>query len=151
MRLLSLSTFFLAATMVLFTAEIMTGTFYLAALGFAALVTAFVAWIYEPSLWGATIIFAMASAVTVGIARRLRQRLQGDRADPLADMDRGGRVTIVESAEGRLRVRYRDSTWEAMWEGDGSPQVGQTAEIVARDGSRLRIRSTRLQHNQQQG
>jgi membrane protein implicated in regulation of membrane protease activity len=151
MRLLSLSTFFLATTMVLFIAEIMTGTFYLSALGFAALITAVVTWIYEPSLWGATVVFALASAVTVGIARRVRQRFQGERADPLADMDRGGSVTIVESDEGHLRVSYRDSTWEAIWEGRGSPRVGQKAEIVARDGSRLRIRSADLQLHQQQG
>jgi membrane protein implicated in regulation of membrane protease activity len=47
---------------------------------------------------------------------------------------------VAEAGGNRLKVRYRDSLWEAVWEGGGAPQVGQAAEVVARDGARLRIR-----------
>jgi membrane protein implicated in regulation of membrane protease activity len=66
--------------------------------------------------------------------------MQAGKDHVLVDTDKGSRVTVAETGERGVRVRYRDSLWEAVWEGASSPQVGQTAEIVARDGARLRIR-----------
>jgi membrane protein implicated in regulation of membrane protease activity len=131
---------FLGAGIVLVVLEMASLTFYLAALGFASLLTALVTWFYPAQGWQAAAVFAVASAVTLPLAHLLRHRMQGGRADPLADMDKGSRVTVAETGGDKLKVRYRDSLWEAVWEGGGAPQVGQPAEVVARDGARLRIR-----------
>ena len=131
---------FLGAGIVLIVLEMASLTFYLAALGFAALLTALVTWFYPMLDWQAAATFAVASAVSLPLAHLLRHRMQAGRPDPLGDMDAGGRVTVAEAGGQNLKVRYRDSLWEAVWEGSGAPQVGQPAEVVARDGARLRIR-----------
>ena len=131
---------FLGAGIVLIVLEMASLTFYLAALGFAALLTALVTWSYPMQDWQAAVVFALASVVSLPLAHVLRQRMQGVKADLLLDMDKGSRVTVAEAGAHTLKVRYRDSLWEAVWEGAGAPQVGQSAEVVARDGARLRIR-----------
>jgi membrane protein implicated in regulation of membrane protease activity len=131
---------FLGAGIVLIVLEMASLTFYLAALAFASLLAALITWLYPVQDWQAAAVFAVASAVTLPLAHLLRHRIQARNPDPLADMDKGGRVTIAEAGGHNLKVRYRDSLWEAVWEGAGVPQVGQSAEVVARDGARLRIR-----------
>jgi membrane protein implicated in regulation of membrane protease activity len=137
-----MSLMFLAAGILLAVAEMATVTFYLAALSFAALITALYTWLYASAWWQAAVVFALASVVMLPLAHLLRGAMQaGARNEHLSDMDRGGIVVIAEDAGGALRVKYRDSLWEADWEGAGRPEVGARAEVVARDGSRLRIRS----------
>jgi membrane protein implicated in regulation of membrane protease activity len=131
---------FFGAGIVLVVLEMASLTFYLAALGFAALLTSLVTWFYPVQDWQAAAVFAVASAVTLPLAHLLRHRMQGGKDDPLADMDKGGRVTVAETGGQNLKVRYRDSLWDAVWEGSGAPQVGQPAEVVAREGARLRVR-----------
>lgn len=131
---------FVAAGIILIVLEMVSLTFYMAALAFASLVTALVTWFYPSSPWQAALVFAVASVVALPLAHVLRHRMQGSKTDPLGDMDKGGQVTVAEAGAGVLRVRYRDSLWEAVWEGTGSPSVGQRGEITARDGSRLHIK-----------
>lgn len=133
---------FLAAGIILAIAEIASLTFYLAALSFAALVTALVTWLHPAEWWQAAIVFAIAAVIALPLAHLLRRHMQANRASAaLDDMDRGAAVTIAENAKGALRVQYRDSLWEAVWEGAGQPEVGVRAEIVAREGSRLRVKA----------
>jgi membrane protein implicated in regulation of membrane protease activity len=132
---------FLAAGIILIVLEMLSLTFYLAALAFAALVTALAVWLSPMEWWQATLVFAVASVIALPLAHQLRLRMQGSRTDPLADMDKGGTVTVVEDRNGVLKVKYRDSLWEAVWEGAGQPAVGQRAEISARDGARLRVKA----------
>ncbi|HEX4301000.1 MAG TPA: NfeD family protein [Gammaproteobacteria bacterium] len=131
---------FLAAGLILIVLEMASLTLYLGALGVAALLTAVITWFYPLENWQAALVFAVASAIMLPLAHLLRQRMQAGKDHVLVDTDKGSRVTVAETGERGVRVRYRDSLWEAAWEGAGSPQVGQTAEIVARDGARLRIR-----------
>jgi membrane protein implicated in regulation of membrane protease activity len=130
---------FLAAGIILAVAEMATLTFYLAALSFAALVTALYTWRFESPFWQAAVVFAAAAVIALPLAHLLRLRMQGSKADPLGDMDKGGTVTIEAEQGGVLKVKYRDSIWEAVWEGESRPVVGARAVIKARDGSRLRI------------
>lgn len=133
---------FLVAGIILAIVEIATLTFYLAALSFAALVAALAAWLFAIPWWQAAIVFAVAAVIALPLAHLLRRHLQANRASSaLDDMDRGATVTIAENAKGALRVQYRDSLWEAVWEGAGEPRVGNRARIVAREGSRLRIKA----------
>jgi len=136
-----MSLMFLAAGIVLAVAETATVTFYLAALSFAALVTAFYTWLYPSAWWQAAIVFALASVVAMPLAHLVRGVMQASQTNShLADMDRGGIVVVEEAGHGTLKVRYRDSLWEAVWDGEGAPEVGARAEVAARDGSQLRIR-----------
>ncbi|MGH8279144.1 MAG: NfeD family protein [Gammaproteobacteria bacterium] len=133
---------FLAAGIILAALEMATLTFYLAALSFAALVAALCDWLIALTWWQAAIVFAVAAVIALPLAHLLRRRLQANRASSaLDDMDRGAVVIIAEDHHGLLMVSYRDSLWEAVWEGSGKPPVGGRAEIVAREGSRLRIRA----------
>ena len=131
---------FLAAGIILIVLEMSTFTFYMAALAFAALVTSLATWLYPSNEWQAALVFAMAAVVALPLAHLLRHRMQGDKTDPLGDLDKGGVTIVAENAGGVLKVKYRDSLWEAVWEGSGTPSVGQRAEITARDGSRLRVK-----------
>ncbi len=132
---------FLAAGIILIVLEMASLTFYMAALAFASFVTALAAWFWPLEYWGAALVFAVGSAVALPLAHLLRHRLQARNPDQLLDMDKGSRVVVAAADPRGIKVKYRDSLWEAVWEGGGTPQVGQAAEVVARDGSRLRIKS----------
>ncbi|HET7923076.1 MAG TPA: NfeD family protein [Gammaproteobacteria bacterium] len=132
---------FLIAGILLAVIEIVTVTFYLAALAVAALLTALVVWLAEPSPLAAGFVFAVSALVSLLFAHRLRHRMQPRESDALADMDRGAEVRLEEVAGTALKVRYRDSLWEAVWEGPGEPAPGARAVISAREGSRLRVRA----------
>ncbi|HSN17103.1 MAG TPA: NfeD family protein [Gammaproteobacteria bacterium] len=131
---------FLAAGIILVVLEMVSLTFYMAALAFACFVTALITWFYPMEAWLAAVVFAVGSVVSLPLAHAVRHRIQGAHPDPLLDMDKGSVVTVAETTVQGLRVKYRDSLWEAAWEGSGSPSVGQRAEVVARDGARLRIK-----------
>ncbi len=132
---------FLAAGIILIVLEMASLTFYMAAVAFASLLTALILWVYPLGGWQAALVFAFASAVALPLAHLLRHRIQARNPDPLADMDKGAQVTVAEISSHGIRARYRDSLWEAAWEGAGSPSVGQRAEVVARDGALLRIKA----------
>ncbi|MGA9851999.1 MAG: NfeD family protein [Gammaproteobacteria bacterium] len=133
---------FLAAGIVLAVMEIATLTFYLAGLSFAAFATALYTWLYPSVWWQAAIVFAVAAVIALPLVHLLRRRMQASRTNSaLDDMDKGAVVTVAEETNGNLRVKYRDSLWEAVWEGGGQPKIGARAEVVARVGSRLRIKA----------
>jgi membrane protein implicated in regulation of membrane protease activity len=133
---------FLAAGIILAVVEMATLTFYLAGLSFAALATALYGWLYPSTWWQTAVVFAVAAIIALPLAHLLRRRMQVSRNNStLDDMDKGALVTVTEDNNGSLKVKYRDSLWEAVWEGSGRPNIGARAEVVARDGSRLRIKS----------
>jgi membrane protein implicated in regulation of membrane protease activity len=133
---------FLVAGIIMAVAEMATLTFYMAGLSFAALTTALYTWLYPAEWWQAAVVFAVAAVIALSLAHLLRRRMQASRTNSaLDDMDKGGVVTVVENNNGNLKVKYRDSLWEAVWEGGGQPQIGARAEVLAREGSRLRIKT----------
>ena len=77
-----------------------TVTFYLAALSFAALVTAFYTWLYESTWWQAAVIVALASVVALPLAHLVRRTMQASaRNEHLEDMDKGGIVVVAEAPD----------------------------------------------------
>lgn len=134
---------FLAVGIILVVLEMSTLTFYMAALAFAAFVTALVTWLHPANEWQAALVFAVAAIVALPLAHLLRRRIQGGKPDLLADMDKGGVAIVSDDQDGMLKVKYRDSIWEAVWEGAGRPSIGQRAEVTARDGAKLRIKPFR--------
>lgn len=132
---------FLAAGLILIVLEMATLTFYMAALGFAALVTSLYTWLSPSADWQAAVVFAIASIVALPLAHLLRTRMQHANPDKLTDMDKGALVTVAEIKGDTIRVKYRDSLWEAVWEGAGKPEPGQRAQIASRDDMRLHIKA----------
>jgi len=132
---------FLAAGIILIVLEMASLTFYMAALAFASFLTAFVTWVYPMQDWQSAVVFMLGAVVAFPLAHMLRRHMQHKDPDPLADMDKGSHVTVAEVNTSGLKVKYRGSLWEALWDGSGAPQVGQNAEVVAREGSRLRVKA----------
>ena len=79
---------FLAAGIIFAVMEMATLTFYLAALSFAALLTALGAWFYPLNWWQASLVFAVAAMVALPLVHRFRLHLQGSKGDPLEWPDR---------------------------------------------------------------
>jgi membrane protein implicated in regulation of membrane protease activity len=115
-------------------AELHTGTFYLAGVGAAALLTALIGfW-----LRGDLLIFAfvaLCAIITAAVALWRRHQARGKR---LADFDIGQSVTIsdVPSHGNCLTVRYRGVEWQAVMEDGTVPAAGSTA-IIKRKTDKL--------------
>ena len=115
-------------------AELNTGTFYLAGVAVAALLTALIGiWIRGDAL---ILVFAVLCALLTGAVVLLR-RNRGRTRD-LADFDIGQTVTIREAApQGhRLVVSYRGVDWQAEMEDGSIPGPGSTA-IIKRKTDKL--------------
>jgi membrane protein implicated in regulation of membrane protease activity len=117
-------------------AELNTGTFYLAGVAVAALLTV------GAGFWirGDLLIFAFVGLCTIFAAAvsLFRRRTHGG---GLADFDIGQTVTIRgASPQGdHLRVSYRGSDWEAVMEDGSVPMPGAAAVIVRRTDQLLHL------------
>lgn len=119
-------------------AELVTGTFYLAALGTAFLFTAWVLWLWPLSWLGAVLVLLGSGLAAVYLAQHLRHRLQ--RGTSPVETDAGGRALVSSVRDGRLRVRYRDSEWDARLRGAAAEAVlkpGDALRVVRREGNVL--------------
>lgn len=126
---------------VLAIAELLTGTFYLLVLGVAAFAGALVAWLGYGDAAQAILaaMVAVAGSLLVRFWVRGRKRASLEPAMPALDV--GQPVvfdTWTDQAGGRARVRYRDTLWDAVVQGDAAAP-GDTLYIVAVDGSTLRV------------
>jgi membrane protein implicated in regulation of membrane protease activity len=122
------------AAALLIGAELLTGTFYLLAIGIAVALGGTAAWL------GASTEAQFAVAGVLGVALTIAaHRLRVARATPppQPSLDIGHAVKVATwSADGRARVDYRGSTWDAEL---ASPDVAraETLYIVAVRGSVL--------------
>lgn len=108
-------------------AELHTGTFYLAGVAAASLLTTLLGfWIR-----GDLLIFAFVVLCTILTAAVMLYRLHRSRSKDLADFDIGQIVTIRSiSPQGNyLMVSYRGTDWEAVMEDGSIPAPGSTAII----------------------
>ena len=129
----------LIAGFVLVIAELVTGTFYLLVLGIGGFAGALVAY-FKLGFW----LQALAAAVVaVAGVMWVRTRPRAGGGAPMASLDVGQVATFeswLSQSAGRARVRYRDTQWDGVIEGDaGSPVHGDPFYIVSVDGSTLRI------------
>jgi membrane protein implicated in regulation of membrane protease activity len=125
------------AAAILVGAELVTGTFYLLAIGVAAAVGGIAAWV------GASLEIQFLVAGGVGVALtmlahhwRTRQP-RHTTLDPRDSLDIGQTVRVqTRNADGTLRVWYRGTEWDAEL---ASPAISQseTLYIVSMRGSRL--------------
>lgn len=113
----------IAATL-LIGAELLTGTFYLLAVGIAAALGGFAAWMGAGLAWQFVVSGALGVILTIG-AHRWRLSHAMPPADP--GLDVGQLVHVNQwNDDGTARVAYRGSTWDAEL---ASPTVSRTASL----------------------
>jgi len=114
--------------------ELHTGTFYLAAVAAAALLTALIGfWIRGDLLIFVFLVLCAILTVAVMLSRRTWARSKG-----LADFDIGQSVSVrgVSPQGDRLMVSYRGTTWEAVTD-DGSVLAPGDVAIIKRKTDKL--------------
>ena len=114
--------------------ELHSGTFYLAAVAAAALVTAALGyWIRGDLL---ILVFVLLCAVLLGAV--LLWRRGGAQRATLADFDVGQMVSVrgVVPHTNHLTVTYRGASWEAVMDDGSAPAPGDTA-VIARKTDKL--------------
>jgi membrane protein implicated in regulation of membrane protease activity len=124
--------------------ELMTGTFYLLILGIAAGIGSLIAFLDQP-FWMQALIAAIAAVVGGALVHRYHRAANATSPKDTAN-DIGQTVTIeswVSQPQRLARVRYRGSVWDA--EVLGSDPISPDAHlyVVATEGSRLKVSSTR--------
>jgi membrane protein implicated in regulation of membrane protease activity len=122
------------AAAVLVGAELVTGTFYLLAVGIAAAVGGFAAW------FGAMLPMQFVIAGAVGVALTMaahRWRMRHPPAMPHASLDIGQAVHVRSwNADGTARVAHRGADWDAELASPTTPRA-ETLYIVDTRGSTL--------------
>jgi membrane protein implicated in regulation of membrane protease activity len=123
----------IAATL-LIGAELLTGTFYLLAVGLAVALGGVAAWLGA----GQAMQFGVAGVLGVVLTVAAhRWRLGHAAPPPQPSLDVGQSVHVERwNADGTARVAYRGSTWDAELEGPVVPRA-ETLYIVATRGSVL--------------
>ena len=113
--------------------EIHTLTIYLLAVALACFAGAAVA-LAGGGLTLALIVLAIVALLGMPIAHLLRRRFINQEAERVSQDDVGGNVTVVGNLNGRLRVSYRGSTWDARLtdSAEGKPETGDACRITAR-------------------
>jgi membrane protein implicated in regulation of membrane protease activity len=128
------------AAAVLIGAELVTGTFYLLAVGIAVALGGLAAWLGA----GLQLQFAVAGVLGVGLTI-VAHRWRLARASPpqLPSLDVGQAVRVETwKADGTARVAYRGSTWDAELAGPDVPRA-EPLYIVATRGSVLVLSNRR--------
>ncbi len=119
---------------ILIGAELLSGTFYLLAIGIAVALGGVAAWA------GASVPVQFGIAGVLGVALTIaahRWRLSRAMPPQQAHLDVGQAVRVdTWNADGTARVRYRGTTWDAELEAPGVPHA-DTLYIVATRGSLL--------------
>jgi membrane protein implicated in regulation of membrane protease activity len=126
------------AGIALIVAELLSGTFYLLVLGFAAFVAGATAY-FGASFLVQTIV---AGLISVAGVLWIRARKKATAARDMPPLDLGQPVTLESwvNREDRLaRVKYRDALWSAIIEGDFRGESGEVFYIRAIDGNTLRV------------
>jgi membrane protein implicated in regulation of membrane protease activity len=114
--------------------ELHTGTFYLAGVALAAVLTTLLGfWIRDDLL---ILVFLLLSAILVAAVMLYRRK--GAPGNGLADFDIGQSVTIssVSQKGNRLVVSYRGANWAAMMEDGSVPAPGDSA-VISRKTDKL--------------
>ena len=127
---------------VLVIVELLTGTFYLLVLGIAAFGAALAAWLGQGFPVQVIVAAAIAALGCYGVhvyrARNMtRQMPQVDAGQPANFenwVDRGARLA---------RVSYRGASWDALVEGEESPEAGAILYVLATHGNTLKVTTRR--------
>ena len=128
------------AAMLLVGAELLTGTFYLLAVGVAVALGGVTAWLGASTEAQFTVAGVLGVALTIA-AHRLR--IGRATPPPQPSLDIGQCVKVATwGADGRARVDYRGSTWDAELASPDVPRA-DTLYIVGVRGSVLLLSDRR--------
>jgi len=124
-------------------AEVFTAGFVLACFGIGALAAAVPAFLGFGLVWQ-LLVFIVVSTVAVLFSRRFADRVTGDQPQGLGvDRVLGKHALVIEdidphSPSGRIRVDVEE--WRAESEDGSAIAKGTLVEVLAVDGTRLRVR-----------
>jgi membrane protein implicated in regulation of membrane protease activity len=124
--------------------ELMTGTFYLLILGIAAGIGSLIAFLDQP-FWMQALIAAIAAVVGGVLVYRYHSAANASSPKDSAN-DIGQTVTIeswVSEPQRLARVRYRGTIWDAEVLGNDRIEPDARLYVVAMEGSRVKVSSTR--------
>ena len=120
--------------------ELVTGTFYLLAVGAAFAIGGLAAWAGLDT-W---VQFAVASVLSVlGVSAAHRWRKSRAEPAPMASLDVGQTVRVIDwRDDGTARVHYRGSQWDAVL---ATPDTPRSETMIIKDmrGSTLVLTSPR--------
>lgn len=126
-----------------FLAEIFTAGFVLACFGLGAAVAAGLSFAGVGPVWQLA-SFVVVSAAAVLLSRRFAERVSAQQAEQVGvDRVLGKRAVVIEtidpsSARGRVRVDREE--WRAESADGEAISEGATVEVLAVEGTRLRVR-----------
>lgn len=133
-------TYWIITAVLLFVAELFTGTVYLLVLAAALLGAGLAVWLFGIGTAAALALAALLAAIGITVLYRLRPNRHGDAAIAANDLDIGALVRIESRLEGGLwRVSYRGTLWEARAVGGAELQAGSSARICGKEGIVLLI------------
>lgn len=130
----------LIAGLALVVIEVMTGTFYLLVLGIAAFAGALAAYFGAGLLAQVACTGMLAAIGLIGVQRWRQARPADARQD--RSLDLGQAVTLEawqDQNAKRVRVKYRDASWDAQLVGDTDVQLNDTLYICGSRGSQLQV------------
>lgn len=134
----------LLAGLLLVVVELMTGTFYLLILGLAAGIGSLIAFLDQP-FWMQALIAAIAAIIGGVLVYRYHSAANATSPKDTAN-DIGQTVTIeswVSEPQRVARVRHRGTIWDAEVLGNDRIEPNALLYVVAMEGSRLKVSSTR--------
>lgn len=134
----------LLAALLLVVVELMTGTFYLLILGMAAGVGSVVAYFDQP-FWVQALLAAIAACLGAVLVHRYHRAANATSPAQRAN-DIGETVRMenwISEPQRLVRVRYRDTLWDAEVLGAGHLKPNALLYVVATQGSRLKVSATR--------
>jgi membrane protein implicated in regulation of membrane protease activity len=122
--------------------ELLSGTFYLLMLGVAAFGAALAAWLGQgfgvQALVAAVIAAFGCYGVHVYRAKNARQQM--------APLDAGQPASFeswVDQGARLARVRYRGASWDALVDGEGTPDAGAMLYVTSTSGNTLKVSTRR--------
>ena len=133
-------TYWFAAAVLVFVAEMFTGTVYLLVLSASCAGAGLASWLFGAGTVAGILTAAVLSAVGTAWVYQLR-RSRPHRTHRADDFDIGGTVQLERPLSGgRWRVFYRGTTWEARTAVPNAEfQMGDNARICGKDGIMLLI------------
>lgn len=130
----------LIVAFVLVIVEVMTGTFYLLVLGVAAFAGALAAFLGAGAFAQAAWAGIVAILGLVAVNRWHKSRPAASQKDQSLDV---GQIVTLESwldqNVKRVRVKYRDTAWDAQIVGDANVQIGDSLFICSAQGNILEV------------
>jgi membrane protein implicated in regulation of membrane protease activity len=116
--------------------EVTHRTFYLLIVCIAFVLAMCVVLVFHAGTSVQLALVVVASLVGIPLAGKLRQRNSGLHFPA----DQGQTVKVIRSKDGRLRVLYRGTEWDAVYPGP-EPVPGETLKIQELHGNTLKLTS----------